>query len=54
MPGQHEVTCRSRGAEISAPVDISQGSQLSRELTITPDMLGAAYQNDDGGDKEEE
>jgi hypothetical protein len=43
-PGRHLVTCLARGAEVSSPVEISPGARLSRDLTISADLLGVAYQ----------
>ena len=43
-PGRHLVTCLARGAEVSSPVEVSPGARLNRELTISADLLGVAYQ----------
>jgi hypothetical protein len=45
IPGQHLISCLARGAEASQRIDIVQGQQISKQLTISAALLGEAYQS---------
>lgn len=42
-PGSHLITCLAQGAEVHRRVELSPGERLNEQLTISDELLGAAY-----------
>lgn len=43
-PGRHIVSCAARGATVSDALEVAPGERVERNLTISAELLGEAYQ----------
>ncbi len=43
QPGSHLISCLAKGAEVQREIELSPGQQLTQRLTISDNLLGAAF-----------